>query len=35
VRRGRRTFGLANTTMVAERAWRNLAGYGPLTELLG
>jgi pilus assembly protein CpaF len=34
VRRGRRTFGLANTTMVAERAWRNLAGYGPLTELL-
>jgi pilus assembly protein CpaF len=34
VRRGRRTFPLTNPTIVAERAWRNLAGYGPLTELL-
>jgi pilus assembly protein CpaF len=34
VRRGRRTFGLTNPGLVAERAWRNLAGYGPLTELL-
>jgi len=34
VRRGRRTFDLTNPALVAERAWRNLAGYGPLTELL-
>ena len=34
VRRGRRNFELTNPTLVAERAWRNLAGYGPLTELL-
>ncbi len=34
VRRGRRTIPLTNPAMVAERAWRNLAGYGPLTELL-
>ena len=34
VRRGRRSFGLTNPELVAERAWRNLAGYGPLTELL-
>ncbi|HEY6530827.1 MAG TPA: ATPase, T2SS/T4P/T4SS family [Acidimicrobiales bacterium] len=34
VRRGRRTFPLTNPDIVAERAWRNLAEYGPLTELL-
>jgi pilus assembly protein CpaF len=34
VRRGRRTFALTNAELVAERAWRNLAQYGPLTELL-
>jgi pilus assembly protein CpaF len=34
VRRGRRTFTLTNPDVVAERAWRNLAEYGPLTELL-
>lgn len=35
VRRGRRTFTLTNPDVVAERAWRNLAEYGPLTQLLG
>jgi hypothetical protein len=34
-RRGRRDFDLAEPTAVAERAWRNLAGYGPLAPLLG
>ena len=34
VRRGRRSFAITNTGLVAERAWRNLAEYGPLTELL-
>jgi pilus assembly protein CpaF len=33
-RRGRRTFALANPALVAERALRNLAHYGPLTPLL-
>ncbi len=34
VRRGRRSFAITNSGLVAERAWRNLAEYGPLTELL-
>jgi len=34
VRRGRRPHALANPTLVADRAWRNLALHGPLTELL-
>ena len=34
MRRGHRSFALTNPASVAERAWRNLAGYGPLTELL-
>ena len=34
VRRGTRTEPLANTPLLADRAWRNLALYGPLTELL-
>jgi pilus assembly protein CpaF len=34
VRRGRRTFPLTNPDIVARRAWRNLAEYGPLTDLL-
>jgi pilus assembly protein CpaF len=33
-KRGRRDFDLADPEMVAERAWRNLAGYGPLEPLL-
>jgi len=33
-RRGRRPFALGSTELVAERAWRNLAGYGPLEPLL-
>jgi len=33
-RRGRRDFDLAEPHVVAERAWRNLAGYGPLAPLL-
>ena len=33
-RRGRRPFTLPDPTGLAERALRNLAGYGPLTELL-
>jgi pilus assembly protein CpaF len=33
-RRGHRPFELASPTVVAERAYRNLAGYGPLTPLL-
>lgn len=33
-RRGRRDFDLAEPAVVAERAWRNLAGYGPLAPLL-
>lgn len=32
--RGQRPFALADPVGVAERAWRNLAGYGPLTPLL-
>ncbi len=34
-RRGTRPFDLADPGAVAERAFRNLAGYGPLTTLLG
>ena len=33
-RRGRRPFALADPDQVAERAFRNLARYGPLTPLL-
>ena len=33
-RRGRRDFDLADPDVVAERAYRNLAGYGPLEPLL-
>ena len=33
-KRGRRDFDLADPETVAERAWRNLAGYGPLEPLL-
>ena len=33
-RRGRRPFDLADPDNVAERAFRNLAGYGPLESLL-
>jgi pilus assembly protein CpaF len=33
-RRGRRTFGLPDPALVVERAFRNLARYGPLTPLL-
>ena len=32
--RGRREYDLADPDLVAERAWRNLAGYGPLETLL-
>ena len=34
-RRGRRAFELPDPHLVAERAFRNLARYGPLTPLLG
>jgi pilus assembly protein CpaF len=33
-RRGRRAFDLADPALVVERAFRNLARYGPLTPLL-
>ena len=33
-KRGLRDYDLAEPTRVAERAWRNLAGYGPLESLL-
>jgi pilus assembly protein CpaF len=33
-RRGRRDFDIADPDVVAERAFRNLAGYGPLEPLL-
>lgn len=33
-RRGLRSFELSQPELVAERAFRNLAGYGPLTPLL-
>jgi len=33
-RRGLRPYGLAEPEIVAERAYRNLAGYGPLAPLL-
>jgi pilus assembly protein CpaF len=33
-KRGRRSFDLADPELVAERAFRNLAGYGPLEPLL-
>jgi pilus assembly protein CpaF len=33
-RRGRRSFDLADPQLVVERAFRNLARYGPLTPLL-
>jgi len=32
--RGKREFDLAEPGLVAERAWRNLTGYGPLASLL-
>src|SRR5579871_2290763 len=31
---GRRQFDLSDPDVVAERAWRNLTGYGPLEPLL-
>ncbi|MEJ7764888.1 MAG: hypothetical protein WKF86_05285, partial [Acidimicrobiales bacterium] len=34
VKRGVRRYDLGDPTGVAERAWRNLAGYGPLGPLL-
>jgi pilus assembly protein CpaF len=34
-RRGRRAFDLPDAAGVAQRAFRNLAEYGPLTDLLG
>jgi hypothetical protein len=34
-RRGRRPLGINDPEAVAERALRNLAGYGPLQPLLG
>ncbi|MGE3621158.1 MAG: CpaF family protein [Acidimicrobiia bacterium] len=34
-RRGRHEHDLASPEVVVERAFRNLAGYGPLTDLLG
>jgi len=33
-KRGLRDYDLADPDQVAERAWRNLAGYGPLESLL-
>jgi Flp pilus assembly CpaF family ATPase len=33
-RRGRRAFALPDPELVVERAFRNLARYGPLTPLL-
>ena len=33
-RRGRRAIGLPDPVLVVERAFRNLARYGPLTPLL-
>jgi Flp pilus assembly CpaF family ATPase len=33
-KRGRREFDLADPDLVVERAFRNLAGYGPLEPLL-
>src|SRR5579875_2289622 len=33
-RRGRRAFDVADPEALAERAWRNLTGYGPLEPLL-
>ena len=33
-RRGLRPYDLADPDLVAERAYRNLAGYGPLEPLL-
>ncbi|MFN2606745.1 MAG: CpaF family protein [Acidimicrobiales bacterium] len=33
-KRGLRAYELADPSLVAERAWRNLAGYGPLEPLL-
>ena len=33
-KRGLRPFALGDSNQLAERAYRNLAGYGPLTELL-
>src|SRR5262245_54043042 len=32
--RGRRPFDLVGADVLADRAWRNLAGYGPLEPLL-
>jgi len=33
-KRGRREHDLADPELLTERAWRNITGYGPLTELL-
>jgi len=33
-KRGRRSYDLVDPEVVAERAWRNLTGYGPLEPLL-
>ncbi len=33
-KRGHREFDLADPDLLAERVWRNLAGYGPLASLL-
>ena len=33
-KRGIRTYDLADPAGLTERAWRNLAGYGPLEPLL-
>ncbi len=33
-KRGLRPFALGDSQLLAERAYRNLAGYGPLTRLL-
>jgi len=33
-KRGRRSFDLADPELVADRAYRNLVGYGPLEPLL-
>ena len=34
-RRGLRPLDVADPALIAERAYRNLAGYGPLEPLLG
>lgn len=34
VRHGRKSISIVNPELLAERAWRNLVHYGPLTDLL-